>query len=231
MSAAATLYAAPGGGSAGGSALRAYEDGLRLAEAGHRVTLTLRDDRGDPHPVDVAAWCRSFLPGDRGLLDRCAGPTLDVGCGPGRLTGELLGCGRPALGVDISAAAVAIARRRGVTALRRDVFDPLPGHGRWTHVLLADGNIGIGGAPGRLLRRCRDLLAPAGAAHVECAAPGTRTWAGVAHLYGAGSVAGSPFRWASVAIDDLAGIASDAGLRATRIWTEAGRWFASLARA
>ena len=180
--------------------------------------------------MDVAAWCRRGLPGDAGLLDRCAGPTLDVGCGPGRLAGELLGRGHPALGIDVSAAAVGLARRRGVAALRRDVFDPLPGHGRWRHVLLADGNIGIGGAPRRLLRRCRDLLAPDGLLHVEVTAPGTRTWAGVAHLH-EGGVAGVPFRWASVAVDDLAGIAAGAALRVVETWTEAGRWFASLARA
>lgn len=227
MSAAATLYAAPGGGSAGGSALRAYEDGLRLAEAGHRVTLTLRDDRGDPHPVDVAAWCRSFLPGDRGLLDRCAGPTLDVGCGPGRLTGELLGRGRPALGVDISAAAVAIARRRGVTALRRDVFDPLPGHGRWTHVLLADGNIGIGGDPHRLLRRAHRLLAPGGRLHTELAPPGTPAWSGTATVQtGAGH--SSPLPWASVPLDDLTAVAAATAMRVLDTWTEAGRWFGTL---
>jgi hypothetical protein len=44
------------------------------------------------------------VPGDGGLLDRCAGPTLDVGCGPGA---SPVSCSarQPALGVDISAAA------------------------------------------------------------------------------------------------------------------------------
>ena len=52
--------------------------------------------------------------------------------------------GVPALGVDQSATAVALARRSGAPALRRDVFDPLPGTGRWHDVLLADGNVGLG---------------------------------------------------------------------------------------
>jgi SAM-dependent methyltransferase len=180
--------------------------------------------------VDLAGWCRRVLRGDAGMLHRCTGPTLDVGCGPGRLAGALLGRGHPALGIDISATAVSLARRRGVAALRRDVFDPVPGHGRWHHVLLADGNIGIGGAPRRLLRRCRDLLAPGGHLHVELTAPGTRTWAGIAHLHEDGGAV-VPLHWASVAVDDLAGIAAGAALRVVETWTEAGRWFASLTRA
>lgn len=211
-------------------ALRVYDAALRRAAAGDPAGLTLRDDRGDAHPVDVAAWCRRALPGDAGLLDRCAGPTLDVGCGPGRLAGGLLGGGRVALGIDVSAAAVWLARRRGVAALHRDVFDPVPGHGRWRTALLADGNIGIGGAPARLLRRCRDLLAPDGVLHVELAAPGTRTWAGIAHLHPDGET-GAPLRWAAVAVDDLPGIATAAAMRVVETWTEAARWFASLARA
>jgi hypothetical protein len=50
-----------------------------------------------------------------------------------------------------------------VSALCRDVYAaPLPGEGRWRRVLLADGNIGIGGDPPRLLRRCRRLAGAAG---------------------------------------------------------------------
>jgi hypothetical protein len=117
-----------------------------------------------------------------------------------------------------------------VAALRRDVFDPLPGHGRWRHILLADGNLGIGGAPAALLHRCRDLLARDGLLHAEVTPPGTRTWAGIAHLHEDGG-AGAPLRWASVAADDLAGIAASAALRVVEAWTEAGRWFATLAHA
>jgi hypothetical protein len=62
----------------------------------------------------------------------------DDGYGPGRLVGQLVQRGVPALGVDQSATAVALARRSGAPALRRDVFEPLPGTGRWQTVLLAD---------------------------------------------------------------------------------------------
>ena len=211
------------------NALTVYDAALRRAGAGHRIRLTLADARGAEHPLDAAAWCRDDVPGDAALISRCTGPTLDVGCGPGRLTGALLAAGRrPALGIDISAAAVRLARRRGVPALRGDVFGPVPGAGRWRHLLLADGNVGIGGAPRRLLRRCRDLLAPGGSAHVEVTAPGTRSWTGPVRLRYRDGASSDPFNWASVAVDDIARIASAAGLRVDDTWTEAGRWFADL---
>jgi SAM-dependent methyltransferase len=211
------------------AALAVYDAALRRAGTGRRIGLTLRDDRGHEHRVDVAAWCGTDVPGDAGLLARCVGPTLDVGCGPGRLTGGLLSRGLPALGIDVSVAAVGLARRRGAPVLHRNVFEPVPGHGRWRHVLLADGNIGIGGSPQRLLRRCRDLLATGGLLHAEVTGPGTRTWAGAARIRDGDGVLSAPFRWASVAIDDLPAVAADAGLHVVDVWTEADRWFASLA--
>ena len=86
------------------------------------------------------------------MLARCEAPVLDVGCGPGRLVGALNARGVPALGIDISARAVEQARGRGAMALRRAVEQPVPAEGRWGTVLLADGNIGIGGDPAALLR-------------------------------------------------------------------------------
>ena len=209
------------------AALTVFDAALDRAAAGSPAVLTLRDDLGIEQRIDAAAWCRTHLPGDRRLLGRCAGPTLDIGCGPGRLTGALNRLGHPALGIDVSAAAVRLARARGATALRRDVFAPLPGHGRWRHLLLADGNIGIGGDPARLLRRCRELLAPGGRLHVELAPPGTRSWSGAARI-SAGGIASEPFGWAVLAVDDLPALVTDAGLRVHDTWKEANRWFATL---
>lgn len=235
---AATLSAAPA------DVLAVYERALIRAAAGGSAVLSLRNDLGGVYRVDPAPWCRPYLPGDAGLLARCGGPTLDVGCGPGRLTAVLNRLGCPALGIDISAAAVRLARLRGATALRRDVFGSLPGHGRWRNVLLADGNIGIGGDPAVLLRRCRALLDRDGRLHVELARPGARSWAGEAVLSTAeGSGRGAtghaepppdpagdaaPLRWAVVAADDLAPLAAAAAMRMLTTWTEAGRWFATL---
>ena len=99
---------------------------------------------------------------DDALLARCLGPTVDVGCGPGRLTAALADRGITSLGVDVSAEAVEMTRRRGGRAIHHDVFAPMPDATTWTHALLADGNIGIGGNPVRLLRRVRQLLSPSG---------------------------------------------------------------------
>jgi SAM-dependent methyltransferase len=210
------------------SVLTVFDGALSRAAQGQRVRLTIRDDRDTDHRVDAAGWCRSRLPGDRALLARCAGPTLDVGCGPGRLTSALNRLGHPALGIDVSAAAIRLARARGANVLRRDVFATLPGHGRWRHLLLADGNIGIGGDPARLLRRCRTLLAHDGRIHLELARPGTRSWAGSARIRDGDDPPSAPFRWAALAADDLAAAAGAAALRTLHAWTEADRWFATL---
>jgi SAM-dependent methyltransferase len=204
-----------------------YERTLLRAAAGRSAALTMVDDAGLASRVDVLGWCRGRLPGDGGLLRPCDGPTLDVGCGPGRLTAALHHAGVPALGIDVSRVAVRLARRRGAPALRRDVFAAVPG--RWRHVLLADGNIGIGGDPAVLLRRCHALLGPDGRVHAEIGPPGSRTWAGTATLHAAGTAAA--FRWAEVAADELPQVAARGGLRVRHIWTEEDRWFATLSAA
>ena len=40
---------------------------------------------GSRMPLPVEGWLHES-PGDKSLLDRCEGPTLDIGSGPGRLT-------------------------------------------------------------------------------------------------------------------------------------------------
>ena len=125
-----------------------YSDALR-GEA-----CTVRGIYADDHPLPVHDWLRPVNHADRALLEHCRGATLDVGCGPGRMSAHLAERGHVVMGVDIVREAVDQATSRGVHALRRDVFDPLPGEGRWNTVLLADGNIGIGGAPVRLLEAC-----------------------------------------------------------------------------
>jgi SAM-dependent methyltransferase len=172
-------------------------------------------------------WCGTADATDQDLLDRAPGAVLDLGCGPGRLVIELARQGRQAAGVDTSRVAVRLARKAGATALCRSIFDPVPGEGGWDSVLLADGNIGIGGDPVSLLARCRDLMSPAGRVLVELDPPGTGMRADRVRLE-RGSQRGSWFDWAHVGADAVARPAADAGLRVEETWERSGRSFASL---
>ena len=94
-------------------------------------------------------------------------------------------------------------------------------------VLLADGNIGIGGDPVALLCRVAELLGPLGRALVEVQPPGTQLRRELVRLRAAGKI-GAWFPWAYVGADQIAEIAGSAGLVATDSWESHGRWFAVL---
>ncbi|MCZ4560831.1 methyltransferase domain-containing protein [Rhodococcus sp. IEGM 1401] len=165
---------------------------------------------------------------DHAMLSRCTGPTIDLGCGPGRLTEALARRGVSALGVDTSRAAVDLTIGRGGNAVLRDLFEPLPDTGNWSCVLLADGNIGIGGDPVRLLRRAADLLAPHGAVIVEVDAPSDT---GIRHRtvrWETDTMVGDWFAWSSVSADATADLAGAAGLRVVDVAPIHGRWFAQM---
>jgi hypothetical protein len=135
-----------------------------------------------------------------------------------------------AMGIDVSEAAVRRTIGRGATALRRDVFGPVPAVGRWHHVLLADGNVGIGGDPVRLLRRSRELLRKGGTVVVELAAPGTGVRRERIRLRVSGGDTSAPFDWARVGADVATPLAGAAGLEVVAIDELAGRWAAVLRR-
>lgn len=160
--------------------------------------------------LDVRRWHGHATGEDRWLVDRCTGPTIDLGCGPGRLVVALLRRRVPALGVDPSAAARRQCRRRGAPILRQDLFGPLPAEGRWDHALLADGNIGIGGDPARLLRRVGRLLRPGGTLLVETDPRPDLLWRGTAAIRTANRV-GPVVPWASVGAAALTALAGPAG--------------------
>jgi SAM-dependent methyltransferase len=180
-----------------------------------------------PRRLPTGVWDGDVSASDRALLAHCTGATLDVGCGPGRMAGHLARRGVQVLGVDVSEAAVVRARTRGVAAVCRDVFGPLPGEGRWFTALLADGNIGIGGEPERLLARLRVVLAPGGRVVADLAAPGTGLCRLTATLEHAGAH-GEPFPWALVGPEALPAVARGAGLHVQRVRAVGGRWFAVL---
>ena len=191
--------------------------------------LCMLDRSGALTSLPVHVWTADEVAGDAGLLRRCRGPVLDVGCGPGRLATGLLARGIPALGVDIAPPAVALARARGAAALIRSVYERLPGEGRWTTVLLADGNVGIGGNPHRLLSRIRALLAPAGTLLVEVGAPGSPTGPVLLRLLDDLGTS-EEFPWSCLAVEDVASMATGTGLEPTELWEDSGRWFAALRR-
>ncbi|MDV8024777.1 class I SAM-dependent methyltransferase [Rhodococcus sp. IEGM 1330] len=166
---------------------------------------------------------------DEAILALCTGSTLDLGCGPGRLTAALIARGITALGVDDSAAAVALCRARGGPARHQDLFAPLPRTGRWRHALLADGNIGIGGDPLALLHRTAQLLEPGGTLVVEAGPPAAPQRTQFLR-FETDAAASAWFPWTTIGSTALAALAEPVGLRMVHVDAISGRFIAVLER-
>jgi SAM-dependent methyltransferase len=202
--------------------LRVYGDGLLQ---GARARVRVKNGATLPLPLD-----RYLGPADatdERLLRCVRGPVLDVGCGPGRHLHALAARGVFALGVDLSPAAVELARGRGARAVVGSIFGELPGSGSWRSALLLDGNIGIGGDPARLLERIGALLRDDGDVLVELGAPGTPTDTLLVRLETDAGVS-SWFPWARVSALELDRVARAAGFRVQHRWALGARWFARL---
>jgi SAM-dependent methyltransferase len=193
----------------------------------HEGAVRRADGHLEPLPLD--RWLGPVDAADAELLERVEDPVLDIGCGPGRHVAALRRAGHPSLGLDLSPVAVAIARGRGADAILGSVFGELPGAGDWGTALLLDGNVGIGGAPGALLRRARELLAPGGTVLVELDPPAARTRTTRVRLEAPGLVS-EWFAWANVGVDGVADVAAAAGLAPDWTLCSGGRWFAALRR-
>lgn len=178
-------------------------------------------------PLPLHRWHGPMLPEEVDLLGAVRGPVLDIGCGPGRHAAALARIGHVALGIDTSAAAIRVARRRGARAVQVSVFGPVPGAGRWATALLLDGNIGIGGDPVRLLERVHQLVAPGGRVLVEVDPPGSESRRFHARVQHAGG-AGPGFPWACVGVHGIPDVAAAACLRTVSIVCSGERWFADL---
>lgn len=192
----------------------AAESAFAHAFASEECRVVSVDGRSSRLPVEE--WTRTADATDLALLSHCAGPTVDLGCGPGRMTAALAARGLPSLGVDVVPEAVAEAEARGGRAVCRDLFEPLPGEGWWATALLADGNLGIGGDPLALLARVRRLLVPGGRVVAEVHPPGTRSGLLLAELV-CRCGGSSPFPWAVVGADAIGSIAAEAGLAVKRL--------------
>ena len=190
----------------------------------------VRHDDGRVGRLPVGSWLGGRSADtvfDEAIVALCQGPTIDLGCGPGRLVAHLIERGIPALGVDMSATAIDLARRSGAPALRRDVFDPLPGTGRWQTVLLADGNVGLGGDPERILRRAGELLRRGGRCIAEFDSATTGINVSWVRLESQETI-GPWFRWASVGIDCVPALAARVGLAVADVHPIGQRVVASL---
>lgn len=208
------------------SAVLSPVDAFGHALAGGPWRLALDD--GAELAIPFERFTGEASPGEHRALARARGPVLDVGCGPGRHVRALARRGVLALGVDVSREAVRLAVARGTAAMLGSIFEDVPRAGAWRSALLLDGNLGIGGDPGRLLRRVGDLLAPDGAVIVECQAPAeARAGRSRVRLVGPAG-ASETFPWALVGRWELVGVARRAGFAVTEAWEDEGRSFATL---
>lgn len=206
-----------------------YGASLHAARAGRAHGYVVRYADGDSSPLDLARWCGPLAAGDGSLLDRCVGPTLDIGCGPGRLAAALRRRAVFALGIDVNPVALALARSAGAQALQRSVFDRVPLAGSWATLLLVDGNLGIGGDPRALLARAGELATPTGHVLVELDRA-DRSGRHRVRLEAADGTVSRWFGWAHVGPADLPALAKATGLTVAESWSCAGRDFAALRR-
>jgi SAM-dependent methyltransferase len=211
------------------SPLRMYADGLAARTSRDDERLHVRFDDGSVTPLALSRWLAPADRTDEVLLRSISGPVLDVGCGPGRHLRALAARGVFALGVDLSPAAVALARHRGARAIVGSIFEEVPGARRWRTALLLDGNIGIGGSPQRLLARIGTLLSTVGEVIVELDAPGALSTTLAARLETA-SETSDWFPWARVSVGDIDRIAGGAGYEVLHRMHLDRRWFARLRR-
>jgi SAM-dependent methyltransferase len=217
-----TMHAPVAFGAGGG------EPYARALRTDGRLRLTDPERPDAAVTFDVARWSAAADRVDRSLLEVADGPVIDIGCGPGRMLVAARTLGIPSLGVDVSAEAVAIARRTGGTAMQGSVFDPVPDEGHWDTALVIDGNIGIGGDPEALLRRCREIVRDGGRVVVEAHVDRQADRAFTAHVVDADGHRSGAFPWAEVGIEALLAHAAAAGLTARQSWTAEGRTFCEL---
>lgn len=211
-------------GAFGAGGAEPYDHALRSGDSG---PIFLRGGERDAE-VDLDRWRGDADAADLRMLARVDGPVLDVGCGPGRMVAAGRDLGLEAWGLDISAAAVAHARARGIPALVGSVFDRLPIERAWATILLVDGNVGIGGDVAQLLARCRRLLAPRGLVVAELHPDDERDARFAGRLVDLAGRESADFPWAEIGLAALVPVAERAGLEVAADWEDSGRVFCAL---
>ncbi|WP_091227675.1 class I SAM-dependent methyltransferase [Microbacterium sp. 3J1] len=201
-------------------ALRNGGGTLRLVEIGE----------GSGRRVEIGRFLAAADAADDSVIARIRGPVLDVGCGPGRIVHAAILAGRLSLGVDVSRTAVEHARQRGLPALHRSVFEPLPQEGSWRALLLMDGNIGIGGAPHVLLERCAQIISTRGSIFVEVDPEPTTDRGYAATVVDEDGRSSSPFPWYDVGAAALRTRLKGSRLEITETWEVSGRAFVRVER-
>lgn len=206
----------------------------RALASGSTAMLRLREVGGASDGVtsliDVARFTASADDVDLSIVERGEGPVIDLGCGPGRMVRAAIDLGRRAIGIDVSASAVALARSQGLPVLQASLFDPLPGEGMWGQALLLDGNLGIGGDVPSLVRRAIELVHDDGTLVVEAhpvARHSRRFQAVLVDEHGGTS---ETFPWAEMGCDPLVAAVRDAGLIVRDQWSVECRTFVEIAR-
>lgn len=201
---------------------------MTMAPAPAAPGALLRTDSGHILPMQGERWLGRAQLADLQLLAQAEAPVLDIGCGPGRHVQALAERGTHVLGIDLSPAAVALCRRKGLAVLEGSIFGFVPDAGKWGAALLLDGNIGIGGDPIGLLDRVKSLLRPGGRviAEVSDEVPSCATMRVRLELDGD---AGPWFDWAALDVHGLRRAADAVGLQLVEFLELDGRLFGILA--
>jgi glycosyltransferase A (GT-A) superfamily protein (DUF2064 family)/SAM-dependent methyltransferase len=204
----------------------------RLFDAAYAGMITVSsaaqlgiDDQ--PLPLEVSRWAGAADEIDMLVVARCEPPVIDLGCGPGRMVQALTESGRAALGVDMSAVAVAMSMARGGPALRRRIDEPLPAEGRWGTALLMDTNVGLGGDVAALLARCTRLVVPGGLiiCEVDKVSERHEVHSVVLNTEHATS---PPLAWSRIGTSALIKLAKSLDLLLLEEWTSGDRAFVAL---